>query len=101
MKQETSSTRLNSSDSVATRKSHGGYWSLRILRALAGLLAIAQIPAVFGLGSTQYTRAESGGQLIGLFFFGILFVVLGRIVNALHQRRHGEPHPSLRSFFGL
>jgi hypothetical protein len=74
---------------------------LRMTRAVCGVIAIVEIPAVLHLSATHFTQAERGGQVIALFVFGILFFALRGFINRLHLKKHGVPHPSLKHDFSL
>lgn len=76
---------------------------LRLVRGFCGLLFGMQIVGLFPvLTWLQQPDAVAGGMMahvfikvVFLFVFGALFVGLRNLINRLHTKRHGTPHPSL------
>ncbi len=85
------------------------YTVLRIIRGIAGFIAGWQI---FGLlpviGWLSNLSATTGGmwaialvKALILVVFGAIFFGLRSLINNLHTKRHGIPHPALAGRWSL
>ncbi len=76
---------------------------LRIVRALFGLAGVAYAL----VGCSSINKASELGLEVGIERLAVAFVCLAvfggmrRLINRLHLRRHGVPHPSLKSDWSL
>lgn len=76
---------------------------LRLIRGLCGLQFVLQIVGLLPvLTWLQQPDAVTGGmwaqvliKAITLALFGWLFFWLRGVINRLHTRKHGVPHPAL------
>lgn len=96
--------KINNQNNLATGRS----WNqtillLRIVRGICGLMFgiqvihLLQIPlaGIEGVLVTGNILALATIKLIALAVFGGAFFVLRRLINYLHTRSCGEPHPTL------
>ena len=93
----------------STKPATSSYIVLRVVRALIGFIAGWQI---FGLlpviGWLSNLNATTGGmwaivfvKAIILLIFGAMFFWLRTIINKLHSKKHGKPHPTMHTQWTL
>jgi len=76
---------------------------LRIVRALFGLAGVGYAL----VGCSSINNAQALGLEVGIYRLGVAFgclAVFGGmrwLINRLHLRRHGVPHPSLKKDWSL
>ena len=80
---------------------------LRLVRAIFGVVFASEviyiIEAIFTLIMTFDDATFDSGKffafllskLVVLIGSGFAFFYLRKLINALHEKKHGEPHPSL------
>ena len=76
---------------------------LRIIRGFCGFLFVMQFLGLLPVFSWPlHPSSVTGGMLAGVLIkllaialLGWLFLWLRRIINRLHTKKHGVPHPSL------
>lgn len=88
---------------VIPSESYGGYHFLRLIRGFFGFIFVLQIIGLIPIYSwVQHPEQVTAGmmffvfvKLIALFVSGFLFCWLKSLINKLHSKKHGIPHPSM------
>ncbi len=80
---------------------------LRIVRAIFGVVFASEVIYIFEaivtlIMNSGNSTVDSGkffavllSKLVVLVGSGFAFFYLRKLINALHEKKHGEPHPSL------
>jgi hypothetical protein len=81
------------------------FTTLRLLRAAIGFIFVIQVfgllPACSWISSPEQITGGMWFMVVAKVvlatIFGLGFFGLRHAINKLHTKRHGEPHPSLKS----
>ncbi|KAF0812619.1 hypothetical protein IGB42_02911 [Andreprevotia sp. IGB-42] len=79
------------------------YFLLRCIRGLAGLIFVGSASAAFKyLGSANLPGTDTGHAMAIVLFMAVLMSISGgvffglrKLINTLHQKNVGTPHPKL------
>lgn len=76
---------------------------LRIVRALFGLAGVGYaLVGCSSINNAQELGLEAGIERLAVAFACLaVFGGMRRLINRLHLRRHGAPHPSLETDWSL